>query len=205
MEDWELFAILLGKGCKNKNVETLSREILENFNGLLGFLKVPFPSILKFSGIGKAKVATLLAAKELVNRIKLQNICAFEKDPKLNSIADFLFFKTISETRENFFLILFDESGNLIQLELVARGGLNEVGVYPREIAKIALDYGAKSAIISHNHPNSTAFPSNADIDLFGKLKMILAPLEINLTDQWTIGSEGVYSHIEKKFLRNKR
>jgi len=182
----------------------LSREILSNFGGLEGFLQAPTTSLLHFSGIGKAKVANLLAVKELSNRFKLSNIQITEKQARADfqAISELLYFKMIGETRECFYLVMFGANEKLIQVELLSRGGLEEVGVYPREIAKISLDYGAKSIIISHNHPNSNALPSREDVTLFETLKSILKPLEIKVLDQLTIGTNGVYSTQRQEYLR---
>lgn len=201
-----MFAILLGKGCKNINVELLARTILSNFNGLSGFLKAPSVSLLNFKGLGKAKVASLLAAKELVNRFKFQSLIKTQPISKetLLEISELLYLKTVSEVRECFYLVLFDTSERLIHIELLSKGSLEEVGVYPRDIVKIVFDYGAKSILISHNHPNSTANPSKEDLNLFDRLRKILVPLEIHLIDQLTIGVDGVFSSTNNSFIEMK-
>ncbi|MCK6382328.1 MAG: hypothetical protein L6Q54_13900 [Leptospiraceae bacterium] len=202
-----MFAILIGKGCKTKNVEVLSKEILSNFGGLIGFLKASVGSLLKLPGIGNAKVASLLAAKELVNRFKLIHLQSYDKNStiKLQDISELLYLRTVREFRECFFLVLFGADNHLIHIELLSKGGLEEVGVYPREIAKVALDYGAKSILISHNHPNADAVPSRKDIILLERLREILRPLEITVIDQLTIGKNGVYSSDKKNWTYKQK
>src|SRR5690625_4163676 len=62
------------------------------------------------------------------------------------------------------------------QLELITyremfRGTINQAAVYPRDVAKAALDLNASSLIISHNHPSGLAEPSTADLMLTNHLK----------------------------------
>ena len=100
-----------------------------------------------------------------------------------------------------FYTITLNHEKELIQLDLLARGGLDEVGVFTRDIVKIALDDGAKFLIIAHNHPNQSAVASPHDRNLFKKLNSLLLELEIELLDQWIFGNEGIFSCSKNKVI----
>src|SRR3989338_7736361 len=68
LSDAELLAILLRSGIRGKDVITLSRELLSQFGGLRGLLSVEYHELVKIKGLGQAKIATLLAATEIVRR-----------------------------------------------------------------------------------------------------------------------------------------
>jgi DNA repair protein RadC len=202
LEDWELIAILLGKGSKGQNVELLSRKILSNFSGLFGLLNSS-PSVLKNQvGLGKAKVASLLAAREMVNRLKLQSLTLYTRKPiTIPDLMELLYLRAANEVRECFYLITLDHLMGVINFELIAKGSLTEVGVYPRDIVKMALDDGATFVIISHNHPKQSCKPSKADYELYEDLSFILDNIEIELIDQLVMGVEGVFSCKNRKLL----
>ena len=65
MQDWELIAVLFGSGGRGRDVETLSKELLVQFSGILGLINAPASLLEKQKGIGKAKIATLFALREI--------------------------------------------------------------------------------------------------------------------------------------------
>ena len=196
MEDWELIAVILGKGSKSQPVDSLSRELVYKLSGLGGLAKTNPEFLRQFNGLGKAKIASLLAINEITCRIRMQLVSDTESayPDILPEIAEILKQKTARETRECFFLITFSSSKALLHIHLVARGSLNEVGIYKRDIVKMMLDDGACYCIISHNHPNASCKPSNEDLHLFRHLKEYVASLEIELIDQWIFGIDGIHS-----------
>jgi DNA repair protein RadC len=172
---------------------------LLDFNGLEGLFYSTPTRISKESGVGRAKSALLNSIKELVHRLKLSKIQS--KKISLQKIYELLYFRTLKDTRESFYTITLNHEQELIQLDLLARGGLNEVGVFTRDIVKIALDDGAKFLIIAHNHPNQSAVASQEDRNLFKKLNSLLLELEIELLDQWIFGNEGIFSCSKNKLV----
>ena len=204
LEEWELIAILLGKGSRGYSVEELSRTLLARFNGLYNLLNTPVSVLEKELGMKKAKIANLYAAREIVNRLKLFGLFHQEsRSGDFYSIIELLLLRSRREVRECFFLLTFDCEDKLINLELIARGSLREVGIYCRDLVKLILDDGAASAIISHNHPGHSCLPSPEDLELFQNLYSLLSQLEVELKDQWILGNNGVFSCKEMKELRS--
>ncbi len=202
MEDWEVLAVILGSGCKNKPVDVLSKELLLEYKNLLGVFLAP-PSLLdKKFGIGRAKTSLFSAIRELILRVRILEAFQNSSTVSLYQVLEILKLKTQLETRECFFLISFGPQKNLLRIELLARGNLMEVGVHFRDIAKILLEDGANEAIIAHNHPNQSSQPSREDIDLFLNLRELLFSLEITLLDHWVIGIDGIYSIAEDSLLQ---
>lgn len=200
LEDWELIAILIGKGTKGQNIEELSRSILSKFSGLFGLLNTSPSALFKQTGLGKAKIASLLAVREMVNRLKLHYLKkSSSKSTSLVEVMELLYLRTAKEVRECFYLITFNYDKSLINMELIARGGLTEVGIFPRDIVKMALDDGAMYAIVAHNHPKQSCEPSKEDYILFKELHKILASVDVELMDQWVSGEEGIFSCYNKK------
>ena len=70
--------------------------------------------------------------------------------------------------------------------------------VYPREVIKDALRFGATSLIFAHNHPSGIAEPSDADIHLTERLKSALALVDVRVLDHMIVGHAEVTSLAEK-------
>lgn len=195
LEDWELIAILFGKGIQGKNIEVLSKELLLRYSGLVELFHTP-PSILfKEKGIGKAKIASILAVRELLTRIDQKILESKQSSPfSEKELLKHLSFRSKKEPRECFYLVSFSNDKSIIRIELISRGSLMEIGVHTRDLVKLLLDDSARFALIAHNHPRQSCIPSPDDWNLFNNLKQILLPLEIELLDQWVIGKDGAYS-----------
>lgn len=202
MEDWELLAVLIGKGTKNKNVEILSREIIFKLSGLSGLIQVKPYTLMELNGLGRAKIASLLAAREIAARIRvlrIENEPEIPFDEMITRLAETLFLKSSNEKRECFYLATFSHNKIHLNTRLIARGSLTEVGVYTRDLVKIMLNDGANYAIIAHNHPNDKCKPSIDDLQLYSYLKELILPLELELMDQWIFGIDGIYSCKQNK------
>ena len=84
---------------------------------------------------------------------------------------------------ECFAVLFLDSQHQLIQLETLFRGTLNQTSVYPREVALRALHHHAASVVLAHNHPSGQVQPSSADIALTRQLQQALSLLDIRVLD----------------------
>ena len=86
--------------------------------------------------------------------------------PALSSWAALLDYCTAAMAREKeeFRVLFLDRKNHLIADEVQNRGTVDHTPVYPREIIKRALELGASSIILVHNHPSGDPTPSKADI-----------------------------------------
>ncbi|HEY4343150.1 MAG TPA: DNA repair protein RadC [Parvibaculum sp.] len=108
----------------------------------------------------------------------------------------------LSRSRVERFLIFFlDNKNALITDEMQAKGTVNHVPVYPREIVKRALALNASSIILVHNHPSGDPTPSLADIQMTKKIASIAEPLGIQVLDHIIIGRTKHLSFKAHKFF----
>lgn len=98
------------------------------------------------------------------------------------------------ESREQFRVLFLDRKNQLIADELMGQGTVDQAPVYPREIAKRALELSSSSLILVHNHPSGDPTPSRADIDMTREIIDALAPLGISVHDHLIAAKRGVSS-----------
>ncbi len=192
LEDWELIAVLLGKGNRGLSVEDLSREILRTSQGLGGLLSLDIPRNFNIGGLGKAKAGTLMAAVELARRLKYKSIRLDGYDPI--SLREYLRALFTPLKRECFVLATISPAGQLLRVEIVSRGSLEEVGIHPRDLVRIILNDEASQTILAHNHPGMVCTPSGEDWDVYWRLQEILSHLDVDLLDHWIFGIDGIFS-----------
>ena len=118
------------------------------------------------------------------------------------AVKDYLRIKMMPHTKQEVFGVLFLDSQNqVIQYREMFFGTLTQTSVYPREVARIALELGAASVILTHNHPSGSVEPSRADIHLTNTLKSALTLLDVRVLDHIIVGGTSVLSMAEKGLM----
>ncbi len=98
-------------------------------------------------------------------------------------------------------MIFLDAKLRLLRLERMFAGTLTQATVYPREVARRALELGAAAVILAHNHPSGVAEPSTADRHITKRLQDALALLDIRVLDHLIVGAGEPYSFTENGLL----
>ena len=129
----------------------------------------------------------------------------FKAGPAMDSpdtVKKYLMLKMAEHTKREVFGVLFLDSQNAaLEYREMFFGTLNQTSVYPREVVRIALDLGAASVILTHNHPSGSVEPSNADIHLTNTLKSALTLVDVRVLDHIIIGGANNFSMAEKGLL----
>ena len=89
---------------------------------------------------------------------------------------------------EQFRVLYLDRKNVLIADEEQARGTVDHVPVYPREVVKRALELNASAMILVHNHPSGDPTPSDADITMTLQIQDAAQVLGLTLHDHLIIG-----------------
>ena len=92
---------------------------------------------------------------------------------------------------EEFHILFLDRKNALIKDERQQRGTIDHAPVYTREVIKRALDLGAASLILVHNHPSGDPAPSAADIAVTNDIIKTAAALGITVYDHLIFGRGG--------------
>ena len=95
----------------------------------------------------------------------------------------------LSELEHEVFAVMFlNNRHQLIKYEEMFRGTIDGASVYPREVAKRALQLNAAALIVAHNHPSGVPEPSKSDEQITHRLKDALGMLQIRLLDHVIVG-----------------
>ncbi len=98
--------------------------------------------------------AVLLAAKELLARSLHEDLSRTSVVDKPDAARDLVRLHLAHLPHEVFAVALLDAQHGLLDFVVLFRGTLQQTSVYPREVAKLALDRHAAAVILTHNHPS---------------------------------------------------
>lgn len=201
LADAELLALLLRTGLRGQPVLSFAQQLLQRFGGLAGLLQATPAQLAGIKGLGPAKRAELLAVFELARRALAEPM---RQRPVLDhpqAVADLLRLQLADRAHEVFAVLFLDAQHRLLALEELFRGTLDQASVYPREVALRALQHGAASVILAHNHPSGVAEPSAADTALTRQLQAALALLDIRVLDHFVVTRAGCTSMAARGLL----
>jgi DNA repair protein RadC len=120
-------------------------------------------------------------------------------DPKI--VREYLRGKLAERDHETFAVLLLNSQCRLIDYVEMFQGTIDRAAVYPREVLKLALQRGAASMIVSHNHPSGTPEPSMADLDITKQLKSALALIDVRLIDHVIVAGATTLSFSQRGLL----
>jgi len=105
---------------------------------------------------------------------------------------------------EEFMVIYLNRVNNTIAWFKVSQGGMSGTVADPKMILVSALNVGASSMLLAHNHPSGNLRPSEADKNLTEKISKAALLLDINVLDHVILSSEGYYSFADEGMLNDK-
>ena len=195
--DAELVAILIGSGNREESAVGLSKR-LHNLNRL-GKLSVK--ELCAFKGIGEAKALTIVAALELGRRRRVQEPSELKKIT--SSVSAFELMQPVigDLQHEEFWIIYLNNSNKVLQTAQLSKGGITGTLVDIRLAFKKALELGAVSLILAHNHPSGTLKPSESDIKLTNKIKKAGESLDITILDHLIVTEKTYFSFADEQMI----
>lgn len=202
LSDSELIAILIGSGSKNETAVELSKRILSSTKNNLSELgKLSVGQLCKFKGIGPAKAISIVAALELGRRRRLEEALEQKKISSSQSIFEIMQPVIGELPHEEFWIIYLNNSNKVIEQFQISKGGITGTLVDVRITLKKALEVGAVSIILVHNHPSGNLKASEADKQLTKKLKTAAESLDIKVLDHIIVTEKSYLSFADEGML----
>lgn len=194
LPDYELLELLLFRAIPRGDVKPLAKSLIARF-GSFGAVLAAGPEALKtVPGVGEATARDLGLMQEAALRVAREDV---RRRPVISSWSALIAYVKVAlahEPREQFRLLFLDKKNQLIADEVMNRGTVDHAPVYPREVARRALELSASALILVHNHPSGDPTPSSADIDMTQQVKSACDVLRIAVHDHLVVGRDGVAS-----------
>ena len=203
----ELLALVLRTGGSTRaglprvEVVPFAEDLLRRFDGLQGLFDQTFEELLSVPGLGPAKAAGIVAARELARRAALANVDSAPVLAGSTAVQAFLRQHLAGLQREVFGLLLLNTRQRLLAVQDLFHGSIDRAQVYPREVVRACLEANAASVVVYHNHPSGHAEPSASDIELTRRLKTLLEAIDVRLLDHVVVGGSSAVSLAERGVL----
>ena len=166
----------------------LTRRLLTRFRALRTLARCEPRELMSVEGLSCHRAVRLAAAFELGRRTAKETIARMRVDsPEI--VCQLLAQDLRALTRESLRALLLDTKFQLLRIEEISLGSLNESIAHPREIFRPALVHSAYALIMVHNHPSGDPSPSEADRKLTRRLVEVGGLLQVQVLDHIIIGS----------------
>ena len=191
LKNYELMAVILGKGTKREGILELSQRIMDQYGEQAIFTEGDVGKIEKVLGLSPVQACQVVAAFELGKRLFGRPTEIFLRSPE----EVFEYAKDMARLKQEHLRGLYlDTRNRLIRDEVITIGTLNESLAHPREIFHPAVETHAAAIILVHNHPSGDPFPSRDDIELTKQIYEASRLMEIEVLDHVIIGNKRYYS-----------
>ncbi|MBO7643250.1 MAG: RadC family protein [Alphaproteobacteria bacterium] len=201
LADYEKLELLLSYAIPRRDVRPLARGLVKEFGGVYQVLTAPIENLMAFKGIGRNTAVFIKVVHQMMQigyMGKLKETPVFHDEKVLhNYCRSVLAGKSVEEMH----VLYLDTNLKLIADDTHTTGTVNESGVYPREIARRALQLNARSVIMMHNHPTSINSFSRDDLDVTARVQSVLKNLEIELYDHLLVVNGSVHSMRAEHYL----
>jgi DNA repair protein RadC len=152
-------------------------------------------------GIGDAVICELKIVEAATHRLAQSRVIQRPVVSGWAALLDYCRSTMAHRETEQFRILYLDLKNVLIADELQAKGTIDHVPVYPREVVKRALELNAAAFILVQNHPSGDPSPSEANIMLTQQIQRAAEALGITVHDHLIIGKSAELSFRASKLL----
>ena len=188
LPDYELLELVLFRAIPRQDVKPLAYKLLETFGDFNGVMAAPPERLKEISGIGDAVICELKIVEAAAHRLARSRVMQRHVVSSWDALIDYCHTAMAHRDIEQFRVLYLDRKNVLIADEEQARGTVDHVPVYPREVVKRALQLNASALILVHNHPSGDPTPSPDDIAMTAKIDAAAQTLGVTLHDHLIIG-----------------
>lgn len=200
LDEGDTLALILARCLRpGANATYTADALMARFGGVARIFGAPEPELAKVIGRDTARELGILHS--LLLRLLEHPL---RQRPLLGSheaVKTYLRARLAALPREVFHVLFLDRRNQLIADERLGVGTVDHAPVYPREVARRALELSASAILLAHNHPSGCADPSRADIDMTKQVADALRTLQITVYDHFIVAGDQVVSFRAKGLM----
>ncbi len=201
MPDYELLELVLFRAIPRQDVKPLARLLLDTFGDFNRVISAVPARLMMVKGVGEAVVQELKIIEASAQRLMRAKVMNRPILSSWDALVDYCHTAMSHRETEQFRILFLDRKNVLIADEEQAKGTVDHVPVYPREVVKRALELNASALILVHNHPSGDPTPSEADIAMTAQIQDASQVLGITLHDHLIIGKSRELSFRAQGYL----
>jgi len=201
MPDYELLELVLFRAIPRQDVKPLAHLLMGEFGDFNRVVSAPVDRLRGIKGVGDAVIVELKVIEAAAQRLARSKVLNKHVISSWDALIDYCHTTMAHRETEQFRVLFLDRKNVLIADEEQGKGTVDHVPVYPREVAKRALELNASALILVHNHPSGDPTPSQSDIDMTAQMELACGALGITLHDHLIVGKSQEFSFKSAGYL----
>jgi len=198
LSDAELLAVVLRNGRAGASALDVARELLVKAGGLTGLAGASY-RMLRSNGVGRAKVAAVLAVAEIACRMAAAAVPERRPLSRPGQVARYLDLRYGHIGQEVMGALYCDARHRLVHERELFRGTLHRAAVEPREVLKEGLLCGAAALVLFHTHPSGDPAPSREDLLFTRRMDRAGEVVGVHLVDHLVVGAGGAWVSLKER------
>jgi len=194
LADYELLELLLFRIIPRRDTKPLAKALIARLGDLSAVLAAEPQRIAEVDGAGPAVAAELKVLQAVLERAGRAELKQRTVISAWSQLLNYCRMSMAHAPREQFRVLFLDVKNQLIADEVLNEGTVDHAPVYPREIARRALELSAASVILVHNHPSGDPTPSKADVQITKEIVAAADAIGVKVHDHLVIGRAGAAS-----------
>lgn len=194
LSDQEIIEMVLFAAHPRGDVKPLVKQLFKSFKTIAGILHADRQALQALDGIGPASVAQLHLLSEINHRLSRDLV---KNQPILanwEAVQRYCIDRLGHAPVEQFLVLYLDNQNRFIAESLLAVGTTDQAVIYPKEIARSALEHRCHAVILVHNHPSHNNQPSQPDIQITRQIKAALGVIGVRLHDHLIVAGKSCQS-----------
>ncbi len=186
--DYEMLELVLFRAIPRRDVKPLAKRLLAQFGDFNGVISAPPPRLAEIQGVGDAVICELKIVEAAAHRLARARVMNRPALSSWDALMDYCKTTMAHRETEQFRILFLDRKNILVADEEQARGTVDHVPVYPREVVKRALELNASALILVHNHPSGDPTPSQTDVEMTRRIDDAAKSVGIVIHDHVVVG-----------------
>ncbi len=188
MPEYEILELLLFNAIPRIDVKPLAKRLLSAFGDLNGVIAASEHRVMQVEGADRWVFLQLRLAEAFAQRMAQSKVLKKEVVSSWGALIDYCRTSMSHRDTEQFRILFLDRKNVVIADEEQAEGTVDHVPVYPREVAKRALELNASAIILVHNHPSGDPTPSREDVAMTQQILAACEAIGVTIHDHVVIG-----------------
>jgi len=194
LSEIDCLEMLFYLSSRRQDSRKLAEAAIERYGSLAKVFAQSGKELREKLSIDYSMTAQIAITKSSLKYILSDNL--FERKQLLSyaALMDYLSLDMREAEQEILRVIYLDAKNKIIKDEEMARGTVDSVSIYPKEIAKRAMCYCASAVVLAHNHLADDPTPTGPDVEATIRTKGALELLDIVLHDHVIVARKRCFS-----------
>jgi DNA repair protein RadC len=201
--DYEIVELLLTLGTPRRDCKRQAKEAIKKFKALRRVLEADETELREITGIGPHNVFGIRLVQEVSRRFLKEKMLSRPVCHSSKEVFDYLYHSLRDARTERFKVLFLDAKNFILEERTFFEGTVDSSAVYPREVIKAAVRFGASSLIFVHNHPSGDPEPSESDREITKELIFASNIMQIKVLDHIIIGNNRYFSFADQGLIED--